>query len=95
MNRPGCGRHFGHIEHTDGSRVPAGSAEALLGQALRRATIRIRMAVGFGVKFSIDAAGFFSHNPGSAVIVTLIVPVASAITRSVLESKAMSARSSS
>jgi len=37
MNRPGCGRHFGHIEHTDGSRVPTGSAEALLDQALRRA----------------------------------------------------------
>ncbi len=32
------------------------------------------------------------HNPGSAVMVTLIVPAASAITRSVLESKAMSAR---
>jgi hypothetical protein len=32
------------------------------------------------------------YNPGSAVMATVIVPAASAITRSVFESKAMSAR---
>jgi hypothetical protein len=66
------------------------------------------VGVPFGVSFTPRAspgeegqrhpsshpAGFVTHNPGSDVIVTLIVPVASVITRSVLESKAMSARSS-